>query len=146
MLFEMIMSECNVYITADIATYCMYLDSWCPVLMRMKSEYMQQDDLCCLIEAIHHFIHTHPGEDEKALCQYLIQNEICYDSSDVQNSLDVLKEHDLLIISESSLQLQSYFDPFEKNETPLYTFHVSFPFFSFYSSLYAILHQEQLLV
>lgn len=140
------MSECNVYITTDIAAYCMYLDTWCPVLMKIKTSYIQQDDVCYLMEVIHHFIHTHPGEDEKTLSQYLIQNEYCCDSNEVQNALEVLKRRDLLIISESSLQLQPIFDPFEKNETPLHSFHLSFPIFSFYSSLYSIIHQEQLLV
>lgn len=148
MLFEIVMSECNVFIASDITAFFNYLNTWCDELGKLSADCRAQNEdvRLSVIEGVQHFVALHPQGDEKQLCEYLIENDFCCDSSEVRNVIEVLKKEDMLIRVNDSFVIQNIFDSFLVNETPAFSLPIYFPYFSLYSSLLLILEQDQLFV
>lgn len=148
MLFEMIMSECNIYISSDINAFFLYLDTWCNTLLNeMKDLRNDVDDArSTLIEGVQHYISLHPHDNDDFLCRYLVANRFCCDVSEAKNAIAVLKEDNILKVTSNGLRIDNLETSFSIVETPIHCFHLSFPYFTLYSSLYTILEQDQLIV
>ena len=142
------MSECNIYISSDINTFFLYLDTWCNTLLKEKDD--KKDDVDdargTIIEGIQHYINLHPHDGDEFLCRYLVSNRFCCDVSEANNAIAVLKQDDILKVTNNGLRIDNLYNSFSKMETPIHCFHLSFPYFTLYSSLYTILEQDHLLV
>lgn len=145
MLFEMVMSECNVFVVSDISQLYVYLDTWCSALVKLTIS-RSDDSRETLLEGVHHYLSLHPNSNEIELIEYLVLNEFCCDSSEARNAINVFKHDSILLLSEGQLVIQTLFPPFEDHEKPYRSFHLSFPYFTLFASLQAILQQNQLLV